>query len=254
MSFYIRPFEYLPETEYRLLLAALKEDGRREYGIIGWQAIAVWLYTIGFVRRPPVKSTIVRWVREYFMPACNVMLPTTTSGAGRRTWRGPLLTTNLALHAWMVTQGRAVTLPRWHPYRLAVYTRTPCEFPVRAHPNSRPRGRQSEEVLRERYARRQESHRIREARRRDRIRSAQTHAEVARWRGISGTLPFLEGIARRSTDTVGAVGGPTTPQLPPQLPTGRQLYPEPSFGPLPDPCPHPVCDADPDKDRDANCQ
>lgn len=110
----MRPFEVIPPAEYKLFLQALREDRCIEYPIVGWQAVGEWLYKMQFTTRIFKPSTLLNWRARFGLPVL------TTARDIHRSNRSKPWCTNLMLHAWLATQGRALTLPRWHPFRQKV--------------------------------------------------------------------------------------------------------------------------------------
>jgi len=109
-----RPYELLGPEAYKAFLAVLREDGRREYGLHGWREIGEWLTRMQFVKRTPIDVTLRRWRDQFCMPV-------TRARRASDNGRGYVpFSTNLCMHAWLATQSRAMSLPRWHPFRQAV--------------------------------------------------------------------------------------------------------------------------------------
>lgn len=124
-----RPYSELSPADYKLFLAAMREDKLREYPIVGWQAIGEWLVRMQWLARLPHVTTLYRY-RRYGMPV-NMTPRPMLHGTKRQPW-----VTNLMLQAWIGTQGRALTLPRWHPFRQQVektYSQKPSAIRDRRH-------------------------------------------------------------------------------------------------------------------------
>lgn len=121
-----RPYSELSPADYKLFLLAMREDRFKEYPIVGWQAIGEWLVRMKYVPRVPDLSTMYRYKR-FGMPVTSTPRP--SHGMKRLPW-----VTNLMLQAWLATQGRALTLPRWHPFRVEVenlYSKKPSAIRMR---------------------------------------------------------------------------------------------------------------------------
>ncbi len=101
-------WEYAPEAQKAALLALRETFPRAEEGLVGWEEIAAWFVRIRYTDVPPAKSTLQKWSRRWFMP---VDLRRATMKSLRRT----AFTTNLMLHAWLLSQGGRMHVPRWHP-------------------------------------------------------------------------------------------------------------------------------------------
>ena len=119
----IRPFEYLPPADYKLYLKALRDDRCVEYPLVGWPAIADWLVRMKFTRLPPTAATLCKYRKLYGMPVSHQ-----SRGMDRNCRRKPW-TINLMMAAWLATQGRVLSLPRWHPFRLAMEPRPLSQKP-----------------------------------------------------------------------------------------------------------------------------
>lgn len=111
----------------------MRADRCLEYGIVGWEAIATWFYRMKFTPRV-FSSDTMRKYRKFGMP---VVHQARTTVGRRQPW-----TTNLLLSAWLATEGRALSLPRWHPFRVRV-TGEACVKPgtlrVRRHRDKKRR-------------------------------------------------------------------------------------------------------------------
>jgi hypothetical protein len=119
-----------PEA-YKDFLATMRADRCKEYGLVGWREVAEWLTRMRFTRKPPVDATLRKWRNQF-------CLPITKACRSNNSGRGYVpFTTNLALHAWMATQSRALSLPRWHPFRLQVqkvaFSQNPSAIRMRRH-------------------------------------------------------------------------------------------------------------------------
>jgi hypothetical protein len=117
---HIRPYEYMTPADRALLLRSMQEDKLREYGLLGWEEIGDFFVRMRFVRRRPSEQTLRKWRKQFGMPVTH----TTWLAARRAPW-----SSNLLLHAWLATQGRALSLPRWHPFAQAVRKEPPSMKP-----------------------------------------------------------------------------------------------------------------------------
>jgi len=101
-------WEYAPETQKRMLQALRDTFPRAEEGLVGWKEIAAWFVRIRYVEVEPAHTTLLTWCRRWAMP---VDLKRLNHVAHRR----QPFTTNLMLHAWLLSQGGRMHVARWHP-------------------------------------------------------------------------------------------------------------------------------------------
>lgn len=127
----MRPFEELPPADYKLFLESMRADRCVEYPLIGWRAVADWLHRMKFVQRPPRDETLRAWRKKFGMPVTHTAR--SREGKDRTPW-----TTNLMMQAWLGTQGRALSVPRWHPLRCEVEGRPFVPNPRRGIKGRRP--------------------------------------------------------------------------------------------------------------------
>jgi hypothetical protein len=120
-----RPFQYLPPADYKLFLETLREDRCLEYPIVGYDAIAQWFVKMKYTRTPWSSESLLRHRRNFGLPITKT--PRTPYDDHLVPW-----TSNLMLHAWIATQGRAMSLPRYHPFRQAVEKTKPLSMHPRA--------------------------------------------------------------------------------------------------------------------------
>ena len=98
------------------LLAAMRHDRSKEYPLTGYAEIGAWFLRMRVVPYVPKKDTIRKWAIKFGLPlAPGVRRP----GPGKP----PPWTSNLLLTAWLASEGRALGLPRWHPFRQEVESR-----------------------------------------------------------------------------------------------------------------------------------
>lgn len=121
----LRPFEYMPPADYKLFLAAMRADRCLEYRLIGWKEVGRWLQRLQFTQLCLSEGTLRKWRKDFGMPVTQQPRAAVVCGGKRHPW-----TTNLMMSAWIGTQGRALTLPRWHPFRLSVQPRPLSQKPV----------------------------------------------------------------------------------------------------------------------------
>lgn len=110
-----RPYHIMPPADYKLFLAAMREDRCVEYPLVGWDAVGAWLVKMQFVAKRPATETLQKYRKLFGMPVSRTARQSRHHKTSALPW-----TTNLMLQAWIGTQGRALGLPRWHPFRVSV--------------------------------------------------------------------------------------------------------------------------------------
>lgn len=124
-----RPYELLDSHAYKAFLEALRADRCHEYPLRDWPAIGAWFHRMQFTNSARRAETLRGWRKRYALPVSRGV-----RGPGRfdrKPW-----TTNLMLHAWMATQGRVLSLPRWHPARMAIDGVTSAHKPYSKRPGA----------------------------------------------------------------------------------------------------------------------